>query len=102
MRPGHDRPAARRRIARRHDHDARDQDRLVVEPGRAIEHAIGGGAERRAVDHLLPDQRARRARRLGSRRAIEIGLRVRRIRARRACMKAARMSLIVMGMAYIP
>jgi hypothetical protein len=101
MRPGHDRPAARRRIARRHDHDARHQDRLVVQPGRTIEHAVGGGAQRRAIDHLLPNQRARSARRLGCRRAIERGLRVRRI-APASMHKVARISLNVTGMAYIP
>ena len=48
--PRHDRTAAGRRWALRNDHDARDQDRLVVQPGRAVQHAIGHSAKRRAID----------------------------------------------------
>ena len=58
MRPGNDRATAGWRWTLRHDDDARNQDRLVVQPGRAIQHAIGRSAKRRAVDRLLPDERA--------------------------------------------
>src|SRR5580698_10372811 len=68
MGPGDDRASLRWWIALRNDDDTRNEDGLALNPGRAVEHAVCSGAERRAIDDLLSDKRAGLARKLGSRR----------------------------------
>ena len=58
MRPGHDRPPSLGRGPGGNDDDPGNRDRLVMQPRRAIENAIGGGAVRRAPHWLLPNDAA--------------------------------------------
>ena len=48
----------RRRLG--NDHDAGNRDRLALQPGRAVEHAVGRGTPRRAINLLGADDGARR------------------------------------------
>ena len=81
MGPGDHRPAALGRRGERRDHQAGYGDDLPVEPGRAVEDAVGVPVGERDVHPLDADERPRRPGEIGRRRIVEA---VRRGRGREA------------------